>query len=233
MMNFIIGLLIFSTAVFAEPLGDAMRAHHKTFTEKMPQDVVDLYQSNIRELKSAGLDKQSLKVGDKVPNIEVMIDGKRVPLSRLYAKGPVVIKFYRGGWCGYCLTELKQYQDMAVEFQKAKATIIAISADTELNSQRTKRTNKFSFELMSDDNLKLARAFKLVYKVDSKILENLKQNGVDLASYQGNNKSELPIPGTFVVDKNGEIAFAFVDADYRVRAEPTQVLHAVTNANKN
>lgn len=226
-------LFILSTGAWAESLGDALSIHHKTFTDKMPQDVVELYQKNIKDLKASGLDKQSLKVGDKAPEIKVTLNGKKVSLSSFYSKGPLVIKFYRGGWCVYCMTELKHYQDRLKEFKDAKATILAFSPDTEMNSNKTKKMNGLTFDLLSDEGLAFARAFKLVYKVDKKILENLKKNGIDLAHYQGNNKSELPIPGTFVIDKSGEIAFAFVDADYRVRAEPEQVLHAVKNADKN
>jgi peroxiredoxin len=211
----------------SDSLGEGLSQRKKTFSEKMPKDVVALFEKNIQEQKASGIEKQSLKVGDKVPDVMVDLDGKKVQLSRIYAKGPVVLKFYRGGWCPYCMMELKHYEKMNAEFKKAGAQILAIAPDNASQIRNTKTKNSLSYDVVSDDNHEIAKKFKLVYKVDAKVVEHLKKNGVDLSVYHGDNENELSIPGTFVIGKDGVVAFAYVDADYRQRAEPSTVLQAV------
>ncbi len=233
MVKFLLGfILLFGFARgYAESnsisLGETLSQENKTFTEKMPKEVVELYEKNIKELKASGLSKQSLKVGDKVPEVNVMLGGKEVPLSSIYGKGPVVLKFYRGGWCPYCMAELKHYQKMNGDFKKAGAQILALAPDNATQIRDTATKNSLSYDVVSDDHHKIARKFGLVYKMDQNVVDQLKKNGVDLSVYQGNSDHELAIPATFVVDKGGKITFAYVDADYRVRAEPSTVLQAV------
>lgn len=232
MLKFILLSLLFSSFAGAQTLGEIASQRTKTFTEKMPKEVVELYQDNIKELKTSGLEKKALKVGDKVPDVMVNVGGKVQPLSSVYANGPVVLKFYRGGWCGYCMAELKYYENMADEFKAAGAKVLPISPDTIEVSAKTKATNSLSFDMTSDKNHEAARKFGLVYTLDSKVAQSLKKNGVDLSNFQDNDKNELAIPATYVVGKDGKIAFSFVDADYRVRAEPSVVLQAVKAMNK-
>ncbi len=54
--------------------------------------------------------------------------------------------------------------------------------------------------------------------------------GVDLPRFNGDNSWELPMPATFVVDRDGIVRWASVDPDYTVRPEPEQVLEAVRAA---
>lgn len=232
MVNFIIGFLLLLSFSHANEggsasLGEALSQKKKTFTQTMPKEVVELYDQNIKDLKAAKLDKQSVKVGAKAPEVEVTLAGKKHPLSHIYAAGPLVVKFYRGGWCPYCMTELKHYQNLYPEFKKAGAQILALAPDTNTEIAKTTSTHSLSFDVVSDEGLAIARKFGLVYKLDQKVVDQLKKNGIDLSVYQGNNNNELAIPATFVIGKDGKVAFAFVDADYRVRAEPAQVLQVV------
>lgn len=223
----ILSLMIGAINVFAQPLGEALSQRKKTFSEKMPKEVVELYEQNIKDLKASGLEKQALKVGDKVPEVDIKLGGEKYPLKNVYTTGPLVLKFYRGGWCPYCLTELAHYQKHFSEFKKAGSQVLAFSPDAPDQVEKTKKTHKYDFDILSDDDLALARKFGLVYKLDPKVVAQLKKDGIDLSVYQGHDKNELVIPGTFVINTEGRIVFAFVDADYRVRAEPEQVLKVV------
>jgi peroxiredoxin len=231
-------VVLSSLSIFAAPsgeggpaLGDNLNQQRKTFSQKMPKDVVELHNQNIKDMKSAGLEKQALKIGDKVPDVEVNFHGTVRKLSQIYAVTPVVLKFYRGGWCPYCMAELKHYDSLNDEFKKAGAQIIAFSPDTEQMSGKTQSTNHLDFDVLSDANHAIARKFGLVYKVDQKVVDSLKKSGIDLSVYQGTSTHELAIPGTFVIGKDGRIIFSYVDADYRVRAEPSEVLKVVKSVN--
>lgn len=236
MVNLVLGFILLIGQGFAQSgnasLGEALSQKRKTFSEKMPKEVVQLYQNNIKELKAAGLEKQALKVGDKAPEVMINIKGEKHPLSHIYASGPVVLKFYRGGWCPYCMAELKHYDQMFDQFKKEGSQILAFSPDTEVMSKKTETTNDLSFDVLSDGGHAIARKFGLVYKLDQKVVDQLKKDGIDLSVYQGNKNNELSIPGTFVVGKDGKIAFAYVDADWQKRAEPESVLKVVKSLKK-
>jgi peroxiredoxin len=234
MIKLLLCFLLLSVAAFAADvdrasgsLGEALSQQEKTFSEKMPKDVVELYQSNINDQKKAGITKKALKVGDKVPAFNIMLNGKSTPISSVYAKGPIVLKFYRGGWCPYCMIELKHYDQLDADFEQANSQILAFSPDTTEVTTQTVSKNELSFDVFSDKNHEISRKFGLVYKVDQKIVDGLKKGGIDLSVYQGNGNNELAIPATYVVDKTGKIAFSFVDVDYRKRAEPSEVLKVV------
>lgn len=232
-LNIIISLL-FVVGAFAAgdtgrggSLGDALSQRKKTFTEKMPKEVIALHEKNIEDMKGSGLEKKALNVGKKAPDVMINFHGQKRALSQVYSRGPVVLKFYRGGWCPYCMTELKHYDNMIEEFKKAGAQVLAFAPDTEAMSRKTQSTHDLSFDVLSDEGHAIARQFGLVYKMDDKVVEGLKKNGIDVTLYQGNDKKELSIPATYVIGQDGSIAFAYVDADYRQRAEPEDVLKAV------
>jgi peroxiredoxin len=125
------------------------------------------------------------------------------------------------------MIELKHYDQLDADFEKANAQVLAFSPDTTEVTKQTVSKNELSFDVFSDKNHEISRKFGLVYKLDQKVVDSLKKNGVDLSVYQGNGSNELAIPATYVVDKNGKIAFSYVDVDYRKRAEPSEVLKAV------
>lgn len=235
MLKSILCLLIMASAAFANEnsagagatLGEALGQQKKTFTEKMPKDVVDLFERNVQDMKGSGLEKKALTVGKKVPDASINLNGTKVSLRQIYGRGPLVLKFYRGGWCRYCMTELKHYDSIYNEFKEAGAQIIALAPDTEKMTKKTRSLHELDFDVVSDKGHELARKFGLVYKADDKIVEALKKNGIDLSVYQENGSHELSIPATYVIDRDGTIAFSFIDADYRVRAEPSDVLKAV------
>ena len=233
MLRWFLMFTLFTNYAFAQAsLGEALSSRQKTFTEKMPKDVVDLYEKNIKDMKMAGIEKKALKVGDKVPDAPIKIGGEDHTLSEIYNYGPLVLKFYRGGWCSYCMTELKHYEKVNEEFKQAGAQIVAVSPDTDEVSKKTRAKNHISFDLVGDPKQELGKAFGLVYQLDSKVAENLKKNGIDLAAYQGNNDKNLFIPATYVISKEGKIVFSYVDADYRKRADPELVIKAIKELKK-
>lgn len=148
-------------------------------------------------------------------------------LSDFYKDGPLVLTFYRGHWCPYCMLELKEYQRLYSQFSKLGAKIIAVAPDLAMEVKKTKDKNNLSFTLISDQNHALAKKLGLAFKVDEKTLEQYKKYGIDLAGSQGNEGDTLPMPGTYVIDSNGEVVYAFVDPNYKKRAEPEEVLEVV------
>lgn len=71
---------------------------------------------------------------------------------------------------------------------------------------------------------KVARQYGLVFRLPEPLQDLYKEFGVDLAEYNGDDSYELPVPGTYVIARDGTIKLAFVNADYTQRLEPADIL---------
>ena len=176
---------------------------------------------------------KSKKEGDKAPDFELKDGaGKLIKLSALLRKGPVVLAFYRGGWCPFCTSELRDLEVNLDQLQKAGATLVAISPQIPSKSEWTETKNQLTFPVLSDPGSKVASQFGLTYKIHGGTMKRLKANGVKLSEFNGTDDGVLPLPWTYVVDRNFNITYAFVDADFRKRAKAIDVIHAVESNKK-
>ena len=149
--------------------------------------------------------------------------GKEVKLAELTARGPVVLTWYRGGWCPYCNIALRGFHKSLPEIRAAGATLVALSPETPDNTLSTTEKNHLDFEVLSDRGNKVAHAYGVAYKVPKVVVEQSKGR-LDLAKHNGDNSGELPLGAAYIVDRGGVIRYAFIDADYRKRAEPSTVV---------
>lgn len=211
---------------------DDIEAYKATFKKKASPEKQRLYAQSIYELEESHV-AQGLKVGDLAPDFSLLdATGKRVTLSRELAKGPIIIDFYRGGWCPYCNLELRAYQRALPKIQELGAQLIAISPQTPDASLSTQEKNNLEFAVLSDKDGKVANQYQLVFKLQDYLIELYKQSGFDLELSNGNEKWELPKPATYVLDQNGIIAFAHVSSDYKERTDPAEILTVIKNLHK-
>lgn len=170
----------------------------------------------------------ALDVGDQAPDFALPnAMGREVRLSALLERGPVVLTFYRGAWCPYCNTQLRDYQDTLGEIEKAGATLVAVSPQTPDGSMTMTERNGLAFPVLSDVGNEVSRDYGLVFKVDEQTRERYQAVGIDLAAANGTTTWELPVPATYVIDQDGTIRAAFVEADYTQRAPARRVLDAL------
>ncbi|MGG4491178.1 peroxiredoxin-like family protein [Metabacillus idriensis] len=206
-----------------------IKAYKEAFKQKAPEEKQKLMAQATKELEDSGV-AQGLKEGDKVPDFKLLdATGKTVSITEELSKGPVILTFYRGGWCPYCNLELKAYQRELDSIKDSGATLIAISPETPDASLSTKEKNELEFIVLSDEGNKVAERFNLIFKMPDYLIEIYKDAGLDVAGHNGNNDWELPKPATFVIDQSGKIVFAEVDSDYTKRVEPTKVIEILNN----
>lgn len=168
--------------------------------------------------------EQGIRLGDKAPDFTLTDQkGKEVSLYQLLKTGPVVVNWYRGGWCPYCNLELKGLADKAAEIKQLGATLIAISPELPDKSLTTIEKNHLPFTVLSDTDNKVARKYDLVFKLDTETA-NLYESKFGLSQYNGNDKAELPIPATYIIDQAGIVKYAFLNPDYKQRANPADVV---------
>ncbi len=195
------------------------------FTKKAPPEVVNLMLDATRRLADTGIAQNSLKVGEKAPDFELPnVKGESVNLHSLLEQGPVVLNFYRGGWCPYCNLELNAYNKHLGDIENLGASLVAISPQTPDNSLSTAEKNDLKFEVLSDVGNQTANQFGLVFKVDSSLHEIYTKFGLVIPKFNGDDSWEIPLPATYVIDKDGTVKYAFANADYTKRAEPDEVI---------
>ncbi len=211
---------------FSPSLNDKLQ--EKKSQSKIPQDTRAIMERANQKLKDLGIIDKAKNIGDTfidfaLPNIH----NKPIKISDLLKNGPVILTFYRGGWCPYCNLQLKAYQESLAEFKAAGGQLVAISPESMQSAETTVNKNEIQYEILSDDHNKIARQYGLVFKLDDELKEIYLKFGLDLEKNQGNKSWELPIPATYVIDKNGKIRYAFLNVDYVQRAEPKDIIEVL------
>jgi peroxiredoxin len=198
---------------------------------RVPVERQAIMARHIAELRN-GLAKTSLKTGDRAPAIVLRnARGETVHVGALLKKGPVVLTFYRGGWCPYCNLELRAYQRVLPDISAAGASLVAISPEKPDDTLSTAEKNALTFEVLSDIGQKVGRAFRLVYEFSDELKTAYRDFGLDIPGKNGvYTEWALPISATYVIDRDGLILYAYNDADYRDRADPSEVLGVLRQA---
>lgn len=209
-------------------LTQLLKEHAEESATKYPEEVKAIMQNAIEDLEVSSLTTNALKTGDIFPSFNLPnAKGEVINSLRLLDKGPLVISFYRGGWCPYCNIELKALQNALPQIKAKGAQLIAISPERPDNSLTTKEKNELSFEVLTDKDNSFARDLSLVYKLPDSLVALYNKFGLSLDESQGNSNSELPIAATYVIDTNGKIIYHFLKEDYKLRADPSAILEVL------
>jgi peroxiredoxin len=123
---------------------------------------------------------------------------------------------------------LQAYQDILPEIKGLGAAMVAISPQTPEYSLSMAEKHNLGFDVLSDAGNLVARQYGLVFSLAEPLRGLYKEKfGVDLQDYNADKSYDLPMPGTFVVDRGGVIRYAFVDPDYTLRLEPAEILKSL------
>ena len=187
------------------------------------------------DLAQSGLAGRALKTGDRAPSFELPDgDGMLWRSEELLRSGPLVIVFYRGRWCAYCNAQLAALQEIHQQIAEAGASLVAISPQTQKHSYMTRDMHKLRFPVLSDQGNPVARKFGLVYRLSAELQTMYESIMTKLPGYNGDQSWELPLAATYVVRPDGKIFWSRIDADWRKRPEPGELLQVVTDSiNKN
>ena len=147
-------------------------------------------------------------------------------LSDLWKEKPLVVVWYRGGWCPFCNGHLKELQKALDAIAEAGGQVVAISPELPESASETAANNDLSFTLLTDQGNELARKYNLVFKLPD-FVEPIYRERIQLEKYNGEDSYELPLAATYVIDAGGKIRYAFLDADYKLRADPEEILAAL------
>lgn len=197
------------------------------FSETAPPEMVNTFERGVIEVAESGVLETALTEGDKAPMFSLPnAVGNPVSLDSLLGSGPVVLVWYRGGWCPYCNLQLNAMQDILPRIRELGATLVAISPELPDSSLSTKQKSSLEYVVLSDRGNSVARQFGIVYTIPAGVKDAF-AGRLDIPAYNGDTSWELPLAVTYVVDAEGVIRYAFVDPDYRRRAEPAEIILAL------
>ncbi len=167
-----------------------------------------------------------LEVGEKAPDFRLPdIAGQGVSFEERLSQGPAVLTFYRGAWCPVCNLQLLALQRALPGIRSLGASVIAIAPD---DSEPTPDNSRLDFDLLIDADQSVIRAYRLHYLVPDEV--RWIYTGVfdtDVSRFNADGSWNLPVPGTFVVDRDGIVRNRHVTADYLRRMEPDDVVAAL------
>jgi len=188
--------------------------------------------NSVQDLLDSGLESRILPIGATAPSFALpdAINGKLIRSSDLLALGPLIITFFRGRWCPYCMTELEAWQSAFPAVRERGALLVAISPQLARQNDFTVQQHHLTFPLLTDAGCRLAEQFGIAYTVPEPMQQHYRSILVNIPFINGSQGSNgedtwrLPLPATFVIRQNNTIAFAEAHADHRVRPDPMEVL---------
>jgi peroxiredoxin len=169
-----------------------------------------------------------IPVGQTIPDATARdLDGKLVSLGALAAQGPILLVFYRGGWCPFCNSEIHALSEAAPQFEQRGVKLVALSVDQADEATKTRALYRIPFPVLSDPEAKVIEAFKVVNRVGDEQLGQLRGYGIDLEHYSGKQHHIIAIPSFFLIDRQRVVRWAHSDRDYKVRPSTAQLLEVV------
>ena len=181
----------------------------------------------VEELFATGIEDRILPVGALAPEFELAdASGRLVRSADMLALGPMVVKFFRGRWCPYCMTELEAWRDLYGTLREREALMVAISPQTSRQSDFMSGHHGLPFPVLTDPACSLAEKFGLAYTVPQSLRDYYRSIMVNVPFINGDTTWRLPLPATYVIAKDRKVLFAEAHADFRVRPEPEEALAA-------
>jgi peroxiredoxin len=218
--------------------GEDLRSLREIFDERktliakyVPADIQRIHSTAVEKLQSGNAAGRALPVGATAPAFALQDhQGNPVSSAALLANGPLVIIFFRGRWCPFCVGQLEAMNLALPSIQQAGASLVAISPQTVRQSYFMVDQHKLRFPLLSDAGNAVARQFGLSYRVADDQKEIYRRAFVNLPLANGDEGWELPIPATYIISSDGSIVYASANPDYTDRPEPADIVRFLLGA---
>ncbi|GAA3788090.1 peroxiredoxin-like family protein [Streptomyces chiangmaiensis] len=209
-------------------LNAELRAFYDARQQQIPAEIREIMRRAGRELADSGQADRAMTVGDQAPGFRLpSATGQTVDLEELLADGPVVLTFYRGAWCPYCNIALRALQQHHDDITARGARLVAVSPQIPDESLTLAEKHDLASDVLSDIGSDTAQQYGLAFDLPDDVAAVYDKLGFDLQRVNAGHPRTLPLPATYVIDRDGTIRWAFVDIDYTTRAEPADILAAL------
>jgi peroxiredoxin len=216
------------TSADIRPLSKIFAKRKELIAKYVPPETQSIHAQAVAELKGQHLAASVLPVGAKAPSFELPDhDGKMFSSSDLLGKGRLVLCFIRGRWCPFCVGQMEAMNLVLPQIEQAGATLAAISPQTVKQSFFMHDQHKLRFPLLSDAGNRIARQFGLTYRVPQPQEAIYRRAFVNLPFTNGDESWELPIPATYILDRDATVLYASANEDYTERPEPADIIQTL------
>ena len=189
------------------------------------------YDHFVAALKGFGAGLAAPACGDVAPEFALPArDGSLISLSERVRSGPVVLSFFRGGWCDYCVAELDLLARHHADIHAAGGQIIAVSGEIGGRNAPEGPAGDLPFPVLCDADLGVAMAYGLLVRLNPELQKHYTKIGISFRTIYGNDSFFLAIPATFVIASDGRVIAAKADPDFRQRMPITEILAALQSA---
>jgi len=173
-----------------------------------------------------------LKPGDKAPDfLGYDQKGKQVELKKLLENGPVIMFFYRGKWCPVCSRYLNNYQDSLKVLTDQGFNVVAITPESIENVEQTVKLHNLTFTVIYDCQEKIMKDYDCMFTVTKAYQELIKSGlSIEIAENNGRDAARLPVPATYIINRDGYIVAVQFDPDYKNRASVKWMLQNLGKA---
>jgi peroxiredoxin len=207
------------------PLREIFAERKALIAHYVPAAAQDVHARAIADLKKSRLAEHSLEVGALAPAFTLTDhNDKPVSSAELLSRGRLVVCFFRGRWDPFCCGQLEAMNRVLPEIQAAGAALVAISPQTAKQSFFMADQHELRFPLLSDSGNAVARQFGLVYVVPDEQKAIYRRAFINLPLANGDESWELPIPATYLLDRDGRVLARWADEDYTERPEPEEIV---------
>lgn len=170
---------------------------------------------------------QPLMAGMKVPDFTVRdVENELFQFKAEKQAKPIVLTFFRGGWCPYCNLHLSEMRLAEKQLRDMGFNIWFISIDKPELLLESLDDPEIGYTIYSDSSLEATLAFGLAFRVDDELNERYLNWNIDLEKASGETHHVLPAPATYIIGTDGIINFAYINPDYKVRLHPDVLLAA-------
>lgn len=180
------------------------------------------------ESLASSLPDPGIKVGEMAPDFTLKnAFGEEINLKQELKKGPVILVFYRGAWCPFCNMHLHVLQQSLPQFKEYGAQLITITPQTPDKSAEQIGKDGYPFQVLSDLDSQVMKDYKLYFEIPDDLVSVYKHVGLDIEAFNGKGRNVLPVPGSFVIEKNGIVRAMQARTDYKSRMEPEAIIDAL------
>jgi len=212
----------------ARTLEDILAQRKKLIAQYVPAETRAVHARVVSELKARRLALNSLPRGVQAPTF-VLPDhsGHSVACSDLLARGRLVLCFFRGRWDPFCCAQLEALNRILPQIERSAASLAAISPQTGRQSFFMAEQHRLRFPLLIDAGNHVARQFGLVYRVPAEQQTIYRRAFINLPFVNGDESWELPIPATYIFERDATVLYAWANEEYTERVEPAEILEAL------
>ena len=222
-----------SAATDTRSLKDVFDERKQLIANYVPPDIRAIHERAVKELQESGISGRALQAGSKAPEFALEDHNGNVFRSAdLLLSSRLVLCFFRGRWCPFCIGQLEAMNSIVAQLCALNASLVAISPQTKHQSSLTAYQHRLQFPLLCDAGNSVAMQFGLLYRVPDYQQEVYRSAFVNLPFVNGDSSWELPIPATYIIDRDGRVLFASADPDYAARPEPADILQFLSQLPK-